>query len=131
MFLPRKIEITHILSNKRALTSPDSASLKKGLNRLSVLVYPPDYLGQANSGQGGDHEIARNGAIMQFSAGWVSLSSYILYIYCYIIMYHIAFHLKRIGFEALPIEIQEFGAYLYKYRNIDHFLLIITSYMQG
>ena len=42
--------------------------LEKGLNRLAVLVHPPDPVGAPN-GQGGDGMIARSVA-MQFTAGW-------------------------------------------------------------
>ncbi len=42
---------------------------KNGKNRLAVIVYPPDPVGNANGGQGGDGTIARNVAI-QYPAGW-------------------------------------------------------------
>lgn len=47
-------------------------SLKTTSNIISVLVHPPDYPGSVPSsgGQGGDHIIAKNGAIMQCTAGW-------------------------------------------------------------
>jgi len=38
-------------------------------NLLAVIVYPPDYPGNPNDGQGGDGEIARN-VTMQFTPGW-------------------------------------------------------------
>ena len=43
--------------------------------QLAILVSPPDYPGIAgtaggSSGQGGDHLIANNGPVAQFSAGW-------------------------------------------------------------
>lgn len=38
-------------------------------NLLAVIVYPPDYPGNANGGQGGDAQIARN-VTMQFTPGW-------------------------------------------------------------
>ena len=41
----------------------------KGENRLAVIVYPPDPVGNPNGGQGGDGEIARNVA-HQYVAGW-------------------------------------------------------------
>jgi hypothetical protein len=56
--------------------------LPKGLpqaNTLAILVSPPDFYGCASSscavkgqpfGQGGDHEIARNGPMMEYTAGW-------------------------------------------------------------
>ncbi|MDR1722425.1 MAG: beta-glycosidase [Tannerella sp.] len=40
-----------------------------GDNLLAVIVYPPDYPGNPNGGQGGDGEIARN-VTMQFTPGW-------------------------------------------------------------
>ena len=42
---------------------------KDGKNRLAVLVYPPDFVGNANGGQGGDGTIARNVGL-QYTAGW-------------------------------------------------------------
>lgn len=38
-------------------------------NLLAVIVYPPDYPGNPNGGQGGDAQIARN-MTMQFTPGW-------------------------------------------------------------
>jgi mannosylglycoprotein endo-beta-mannosidase len=46
-----------------------SALLKSGSNRLAVIVFPPDALGNANGGQGGDGTIAKNVA-HQYVAGW-------------------------------------------------------------
>jgi hypothetical protein len=44
--------------------------LKTGeVNLLAVIVYPPDYPGNGNGGQGGDGQIARN-VTMQFTPGW-------------------------------------------------------------
>ena len=40
-----------------------------GDNRLAVIVYPPDVVGNPNGGQGGDGTIARNVSI-QYTAGW-------------------------------------------------------------
>jgi len=40
-----------------------------GMNRLAVLVYPPDPVGKPNGGQGGDGEIAHN-VTHQYVAGW-------------------------------------------------------------
>jgi mannosylglycoprotein endo-beta-mannosidase len=40
-----------------------------GMNRLAVLVFPPDPVGNPNGGQGGDGEIARN-VTHQYVAGW-------------------------------------------------------------
>ena len=37
---------------------------------FAILISPPDYVGKPNCGQGGDHEIAKNAAIMQYTAGW-------------------------------------------------------------
>jgi mannosylglycoprotein endo-beta-mannosidase len=42
---------------------------KEGNNRLAVIVYPPDVVGNPNGGQGGDGTIARNVSI-QYTAGW-------------------------------------------------------------
>jgi len=42
---------------------------KTGKNRLAVLVYPPDPVGNANGGQGGDGQIAKNVGL-QYTAGW-------------------------------------------------------------
>jgi len=39
------------------------------INLLAVIVFPPDYPGNANGGQGGDGQIARN-VTMQFTPGW-------------------------------------------------------------
>jgi len=41
----------------------------KGSNRLAVIVYPPDAVGEPNGGQGGDGEIARS-VSHQYVAGW-------------------------------------------------------------
>ncbi|WP_230383652.1 glycoside hydrolase family 2 protein [Pedobacter endophyticus] len=40
-----------------------------GKNRLAVIVYPPDVVGNPNGGQGGDGTIARN-LTTQYTAGW-------------------------------------------------------------
>ncbi|SDP71100.1 Glycosyl hydrolases family 2, TIM barrel domain [Mucilaginibacter sp. OK268] len=42
---------------------------KDGNNRIAVIVYPPDVVGNPNGGQGGDGTIARNVGI-QYTAGW-------------------------------------------------------------
>jgi hypothetical protein len=42
---------------------------EQGDNLLAVIVYPPDYPGNPNGGQGGDAQIARN-VTMQFTPGW-------------------------------------------------------------
>ncbi|TWR31125.1 glycosyl hydrolase [Mucilaginibacter pallidiroseus] len=42
---------------------------KSGNNKLAVIVHPPDVLGNANGGQGGDGTIARNVGL-QYTAGW-------------------------------------------------------------
>lgn len=41
----------------------------KGKNRIAVIVYPPDFPGNANGGQGGDGTIAK-GLTTQYTAGW-------------------------------------------------------------
>ena len=46
-----------------------SAFVAGGMNRLAVLVHPPDPVGNPNGGQGGDGEIARN-ITNQYVAGW-------------------------------------------------------------
>jgi len=40
-----------------------------GKNRIAIIVYPPDFVGNANGGQGGDGIIAKNVA-SQYTAGW-------------------------------------------------------------
>jgi mannosylglycoprotein endo-beta-mannosidase len=56
MFLRQRYNITKWLA-------------KNGQNRLAVIVYPPDVVGNPNGGQGGDGTIARNVGI-QYTAGW-------------------------------------------------------------
>ncbi len=56
MFLRQSYNITSFLS-------------KDGNNRLAVIVYPPDPVGNPNGGQGGDGTIARN-VSHQYVAGW-------------------------------------------------------------
>ena len=56
MFLRRAYNITAVLASN-------------GENRLAVLVYPPDPVGNPNGGQGGDGTIARN-ICNQYVAGW-------------------------------------------------------------
>jgi len=56
MFLREKYLITQFL-------------IENGTNKLAVLVEPPDPVGHANGGQGGDGTIARS-VTMQFTAGW-------------------------------------------------------------
>jgi len=56
MFLRQSYNITGLLN-------------KTGKNRLAVLVYPPDPVGNANGGQGGDGQIAKNVGL-QYTAGW-------------------------------------------------------------
>jgi len=56
MFLRQSYNITSLLN-------------KAGKNRLAVLVYPPDPVGNANGGQGGDGQIAKNVGL-QYTAGW-------------------------------------------------------------
>jgi mannosylglycoprotein endo-beta-mannosidase len=46
-----------------------SSLMKNGSNRLAVIVFPPDAVGNANGGQGGDGAIAKNVA-HQYVAGW-------------------------------------------------------------
>ncbi len=42
---------------------------KEGVNRIAILVYPPDHPGNPNGGQGGDGTIARD-VTNQYTAGW-------------------------------------------------------------
>jgi mannosylglycoprotein endo-beta-mannosidase len=56
MFLRQSYNITRLLNNK-------------GPNRLAVIVYPIDPVGNPNGGQGGDGTIARN-VSHQYVAGW-------------------------------------------------------------
>jgi mannosylglycoprotein endo-beta-mannosidase len=56
MFLSQTYNITSLLR-------------KDGNNRLAVIVYPPDVVGNPNGGQGGDGTIARN-VSHQYVAGW-------------------------------------------------------------
>ncbi len=56
MFLRQTYNITSLLK-------------KDGHNRLAVIVYPPDPVGNPNGGQGGDGTIARN-ISHQYTAGW-------------------------------------------------------------
>ncbi len=56
MFLRQTYNITSFLS-------------KDGNNRLAVIVYPPNPVGNPNGGQGGDGTIAHN-LTNQFTAGW-------------------------------------------------------------
>lgn len=56
MFLRQNYNITALLN-------------KTGKNRLAIVVYPPDPVGNANGGQGGDGQIAKNVGL-QYTAGW-------------------------------------------------------------
>lgn len=56
MFLRQTYNVTSLLK-------------KDGHNRLAVIVYPPDPVGNPNGGQGGDGTIARN-ISHQYTAGW-------------------------------------------------------------
>ena len=56
MFLRKEFNITSFLN-------------KNGKNRLAIIVYPPDPVGNPNGGQGGDGEIARN-VTHQYVTGW-------------------------------------------------------------
>ncbi|MBO9566733.1 MAG: glycosyl hydrolase [Niastella sp.] len=56
MFLRQSYNITQYLN-------------KNGNNRLAVVVYPPDPVGNPNGGQGGDGRIAKN-VSHQYVAGW-------------------------------------------------------------
>lgn len=56
MFLRQSYNITSLVN-------------KTGKNRLAILVYPPDPVGNPNGGQGGDGQIAKNVGL-QYTAGW-------------------------------------------------------------
>lgn len=56
MFLRQRYNITSLLD-------------KNGKNRLAIVVFPPDAVGNPNGGQGGDGTIAKNVA-HQYVAGW-------------------------------------------------------------
>lgn len=56
MYLRKSYNITRLLA-------------KNGMNRLAVIVYPPDEVGNPNGGQGGDGTIAK-GVGLQYTAGW-------------------------------------------------------------
>ncbi len=56
MFLRQTYNITSLLN-------------RDGSNRLAVIVYPPDHVGNPNGGQGGDGTIGKNVA-HQYVAGW-------------------------------------------------------------
>jgi len=62
---PSVVEGMHLRSqfNITKLLSPT------GKNRLAVIVYPPDVVGNPNGGQGGDGTIAK-GLTTQYTAGW-------------------------------------------------------------
>ncbi len=53
-------EKTHYGMYLRQTYNVTALLAKDGNNRLAVLVYPPDPVGNPNGGQGGDGEIARN-----------------------------------------------------------------------
>lgn len=56
MFMRRSFNVTDKLNSD-------------GKNRLAVIVYPPDSVGNPNGGQGGDGTIAKNVGT-QYTAGW-------------------------------------------------------------
>lgn len=56
MFLRQTYNVTDLINTKRS-------------NRLAVIVFPPDHVGNPNGGQGGDGTIAR-GVGHQYVAGW-------------------------------------------------------------
>ena len=54
-----------------SLDTTDSLRVGGASNVLAILVLPPDVVGEADhGGQGGDHGMAENGAVMQYSEGW-------------------------------------------------------------
>ncbi|MEX8547272.1 MAG: glycoside hydrolase family 2 TIM barrel-domain containing protein [Mucilaginibacter sp.] len=60
---------THVGMFLRESYNISSFLNKNGKNRLAVLVYPPDPVGNPNGGQGGDGRIAK-GVGLQYTAGW-------------------------------------------------------------
>ncbi|MGK9117129.1 glycoside hydrolase family 2 protein [Olivibacter jilunii] len=56
MYIRKRFNITKLLASN-------------GKNRLAVIVYPPDVVGNPNGGQGGDGTIAKNVGL-QYTAGW-------------------------------------------------------------
>jgi mannosylglycoprotein endo-beta-mannosidase len=60
---------THVGMFLRQSYNISSFLNKSGKNRLAVLVYPPDPVGNPNGGQGGDGRIAK-GVGLQYTAGW-------------------------------------------------------------
>lgn len=60
---------THVGMFLRESYNISSLLNKNGKNRLAVLVYPPDPVGNPNGGQGGDGRIAK-GVGLQYTAGW-------------------------------------------------------------
>jgi len=68
MFHPYTLNISPYLNHQN---NDDDDGGGIFLNSIAVLVHPPEFPGSAlNGGQGGDHEIARNGAVMQCTLGW-------------------------------------------------------------
>ncbi len=59
----------HFGMNLRQVYNITSLLAKDGNNRLAVVVYPPDPVGNPNGGQGGDGRIAKN-LTHQYVAGW-------------------------------------------------------------
>ncbi|WP_443945361.1 glycoside hydrolase family 2 protein [Pedobacter sp. AW1-32] len=60
---------THEGMHLRAQYNITNLLAANGKNRLAVVVYPPDVVGNPNGGQGGDGTIAR-GLTTQYTAGW-------------------------------------------------------------
>ena len=61
--------VTHEGMHLRARFNVTKYLSPEGKNRLAVIVYPPDVVGNPNGGQGGDGTIARN-LTTQYTAGW-------------------------------------------------------------
>lgn len=59
----------HFGMNMRQSYNVTSLLAKDGNNRLAVIVFPPDPVGNPNGGQGGDGRIAKN-LTHQYTAGW-------------------------------------------------------------
>ncbi|WP_316799276.1 glycoside hydrolase family 2 protein [Pedobacter frigidisoli] len=60
---------THVGMHIRAKYNITRLLSATGKNRLAVIVYPPDFPGDPNGGQGGDGTIAKN-LTTQYTAGW-------------------------------------------------------------
>lgn len=60
---------THVGMHLRQQYNITSLLAANGKNRLAILIYPPDFPGEPNGGQGGDGTIAK-GLTTPYTAGW-------------------------------------------------------------